>query len=340
MFSGQQGIYLWKSGKAELLTSGQGKAVLSPNQEKLGFTRNGQAYVWDLQSKKEERLGFGEFRSWLADGKMILLSQMGLEEEEKLYLLELATKKKIFLGRFYGTLDYPYFSSDGNQTVWSEGPGKIYFWDLEKNERALIGLGSNPQLSSDKKQVLYYGGLREDGLSRLGVLDLSQKRDLTLDYGDYACWSPNSKYLAYQQKEKVYLIRSDGQGKKFLGKGREKERDYHLSWSPTGDKLSFYDGTYLYLIDLKNKQTYKLEGEEILGWSWSGEKVIIQRQHQVYLADFPGAKVTLVGCGNYLGWLPGGQKFLFADGKDIYLYNDQGGRIGAIGKGYFAQWID
>ena len=213
IFTNRQGVHLWEPGGGKKIASGEGRAVFSPDKKQLGYTRGGEAYLWNLESKQESKLGLGEFQTWLVEGKMLLLSQLGPEEETKLYLLNLSTGKKQSLGVSYGALDYPSFSAGGSLLVGCEGTGRIYLWNLSKNNKTFLGLGSNPQLSPDQKKVLYYGGLRDDNLSRLGVIDLVSKKNLKpLGQGLYLGWQPGgSKFLFAPHEDLCSLDSHEGE---------------------------------------------------------------------------------------------------------------------------------
>jgi len=98
---------------------------------------------------------------------------------------------------------------------------------------------------------------------------------------DMPNWSPTDQKMAYVSsrtgKKKIWLMNSDGTGKKQLTKGPGK--DLYPKWSPDGRQIAFVRDDSLYTIDISSgeEKPVAVEGslEILCSWSRDSRSVLV-----------------------------------------------------------------
>ncbi len=192
-----------------------------------------------------------------------------IEQQPRVFLMNLATGQRQLLGDFSGMTFAPRFSPDGQRIVMSVGSAsgdtQIVEMDLRSRQtRQLTQMGrwidTGPSYAPDGRQIVFESD--RDGSQQLYVMDANGGGARRISFGDgrYSTpvWSPRGDLIAFTKQSAgrflIGVMRPDGQGERILTEGFHNEGP---TWAPNGRVLMFFrdsqrtgGGPRLYSIDL------------------------------------------------------------------------------------------
>jgi TolB protein len=185
-------------------------------------------------------------------------------------------------------VDGPAWSPDGKRIAFSaRGDGQpgddrdIYVMNADGSDvRRLTSLPGNdvgPSWAPDGTRIVF--GHREpnsdDGGLSIVNADGTGLQALTTATGrtpsDYAPdWSPAGDKIAFVNSSAVWVMKSDGRGRKRIVPGTDP------SWSPDGKRLAFQYGTnypVVYVVDANGKNRKSVSNGRVIVWSPDAKKL-------------------------------------------------------------------
>ncbi|MCL2672871.1 MAG: Tol-Pal system beta propeller repeat protein TolB [Alphaproteobacteria bacterium] len=192
-----------------------------------------------------------------------------INNNPRVFLLDLATGNQQALGNFPGMTFAPRFSHDGRRVVFSmerNGNTNIYDMDIASREVRRItnrpGIDTSPSFSPDGRQIVFNSD--RSGRQQLYVMnsDGGNVRRISWGEGRYATpvWSPRGDYIAFTKMLRgqfyIGIMHPDGSGERLISRGFFVEAP---SWSPNGRLVIFYkkdrmqgmhQRTRLYTVDI------------------------------------------------------------------------------------------
>jgi len=173
-----------------------------------------------------------------------------INNEPRVYLLNIDTGRIELLGSFPGMTFAPRFSPDGNKVVLSQaqnGNTDIYMVDLRtrKNNRLTSdpSIDTAPSFSPDGSQLVFESD--RGGSQQIYTMnsDGSNVKRISFGEGRYGgpVWSPRGDLIAFTKQFRgqfyVGVMRPDGSGERLLN------QSYHVegpTWAPNGRVLMFF----------------------------------------------------------------------------------------------------
>jgi Tol biopolymer transport system component len=226
----------------------------------------------------------------------------------------------------------PLWSPDGEKLAFVSvriGPGYIYVINTDgTNETRLtdqpLAASENPPAwSPDGRKIAFVGGSAYVGDIYVINTDGTNETRLTRFNGETAdqtyfgrpAWSPDGSKIAFfsttitstyddpdssapatapaEGLTGIYLINVDGTGLcKLTSIAEESEGEAAPTWSPTGNKIAFYEHNTIYSINPDGTGRKELTGNMLLPtlyvWSPDGEKIAFIKQSDLYVINADG----------------------------------------------------
>ena len=223
-----------------------------------------------------------------------------------------------------------------------DAPSDIYVvrtdgrWILRKTTRLNE---ANPVWSPDGRHIAFDGwtGYRAD---RAWVYtmnpDGTHRRRLAPGGGQ---WSPDGRRIAYANDDGIFVMKSDGTGKKRL----TRSGGGPFYWSPDGKHIAFTrEGKFtddVYIVNAGGggeRRLTRTGDSTVAAWS-PGRKIIFTRRSVdgIYIvnADGTGLRKMKPYAGEIGGWSPGAELIVYAPGDGIATIRPRDGSVRRLTRG-------
>ncbi|HYH87460.1 MAG TPA: Ig-like domain-containing protein [Pyrinomonadaceae bacterium] len=227
---------------------------------------------------------------------------------------------------------------------------EIYLMNSKGENKVRLTTNDNrefePVFSPDGTKIIFN---RDDNCNgrNVTVMDADGGNQIVISPGRFYTWSPDSRFIAYEFNQAIYISRADGSEKrKVTPAGRFASNP---SWSPDGTKIAFLgwgsdfiEEVYISNTDGTGQQKLTTDGaqKQEAAWSPDGRFIAyIQRTSSgifdVYVVSPGGGVPTKISGSDAfnwdLVWLPDGSGVLTTyeginrNGSSIYLFDPAGG---------------
>jgi TolB protein len=193
----------------------------------------------------------------------------------------------------------------------------------------------------DSRRLAYVqrrGGIYIVGADGRGRHLVAASKGLHMAVGAYlpVAWSPRRELLAFGDRDGLWLVRSDGKGRRRLtrrGAGSE------VSWSPNGRRLVFGDAERIFVTDTSGRSLHAITASRVWddapAWSRDATRIAFIRgpagfrdpdQISVVTMDAKGRSSVRLGTGYDPHWSPDGSRVAFV--QVAHLDPADTGRLG------------
>ncbi|MGH9546092.1 MAG: protein kinase domain-containing protein [Terriglobales bacterium] len=285
----------------------------SPNSRRIGvavyINKDDSLHIWELDAdggnahglpldwpaKADEKGG-----QWTRDGKhfVFLSSREGLNNIYELVhprwfeFWKKPTAVRLTAGQLDVLAATASRDSDGLFIIGRIAQGVMHVYDpkLKLFVPFLDGLAAADFVISPDKNWMVYADFPRRHLWR-SKLDGSEKLQLTDSYSWMPQWSPDSKTIAFSDRNEIYQVSIDGGAPEKLTS--EGNNEVAPVWSPDGKSIAFNDFpqpghiTGIKVLDLATRQVSIMPGSEhffVPSWSPDG-------RHMVAIAENPSRMV-------------------------------------------------
>lgn len=262
--------------------------VTSPKGDKMAYNAAGYLYIYDLNTKKAERLTNEvnlEFEpSFSNDGNKLVYVTWTDSDKGKIKVYDFITKSYKSLELPKGIYRTPSFSKDGNTLLYLKESGNehqgysfsndagIYTVDMSiKAEPKLVTKeGEYPQFNTDETRVYYqtggyYFGELDKGYHSVDLSGNDKKTHFTSTYANRFVPSPDGQFIAFNELHKVYIARFPKTGqpislsadtKSFPVVNVADDAGINLHWSNDSKNLHWTLGDQYHTISLEDSFEY------------------------------------------------------------------------------------
>jgi len=205
--------------------------------------------------------------------------------------------------------------------------------------------GSN-EVSRDGRSIVFAGGYRgneqrpgENGIYTVPSQGGEARPIAVGDYPENPSWSPDVKWIAYTDKDSIWIVSSEGGSPKQLTSDADQVAENELRWSPDGKTIAYFgaDRT-VRLIPSTGGPSQVLTQipvvNDFLGLSWSpdGSKLAYTTIQKAWVISASGGEPTEIPVGfdgsRIIGidWSPDGQTLAFTGAtgaqEEVWLMSD------------------
>lgn len=212
-----------------------------------------------------------------------------INDQPRVYLMDLKTKASKELGHFPGMTYAPRFSPDNSSVVLSfekGGVSAIYEMDLSGGHLKQLtehkSIDTSPCYSPDGSQIVFVSD-RDGPQPQLFVMNRDGSDVKRISFGKGRCkyfqpvWSPRGDLIAFTKQSEgtfyIGVIAPDGSGERLIAQGYLVESP---TWSPNGRYIiysregSIRDKTVVEMVDLTGRNCRRIKTEKgASDGSWS-----------------------------------------------------------------------
>lgn len=213
--------------------------------------------------------------TWSPNGEQIAFVSNRIKGKVQVWIIDKNGNNPVRLTN--GVRDeYPDWSPDGKRIVYQSESRKqfgqpvfeIHVIDTDKsNQRKLVGENSiHPSWSPGGTRVVfsYSKDFETNQVYSIG-LDSHKPKQLTADevYKRYPKYSPDGETIAYVGRQHIWLMKSNGQGRKQLTHEHLFSEE-HITWSPDGKFIAFHSPRRLNQIGIHSVNLFSEEVIRVL----------------------------------------------------------------------------
>jgi Tol biopolymer transport system component len=273
----------------------------------LAFAARERVYLMDGGSGQKRVLtgSTGDLIAWEPGSEGILVQRQAAgDANPPIYLL--STRDGSYTQLAGGRVLANAWSSDGRSLLFTvdRANQESLVMRLRLGEApAEVGDGAAPTWSPDGKRIAL--SVKQGGRAQVWVChpDGSDRIQLTSDGGENPTWSPDGGYIAYTFSSRVYVMDSDGLGKRQLTTGVELfDQSPLLAWSPDGGRLAYANfrpalssqPSVIYVVNVDSSDKTKISGsyQPPLAWSPNGEWLATVRNDEIWGIFLPATRTA------------------------------------------------